>query len=121
VPSIYVVTLGLILSTSIWTTVGCATQSISAEAAAISVGDDKKVVLKEMGPPENRQMQGKLEAWQYCSTGFSKDEYLIVWMADGKVTGMTTYTAVNMASCSGGFREVRWEDAPTISVEVRNR
>jgi len=102
--------------------VGCGT--LDRDAALISHGDTKEQVLRVMGPPDDRQLKGKYEAWQYCQTGagFGYHDYRIFWFHDGRVTGVNSYKSTRPASsCVTDIRQVNWEDAPDVTVEVRNR
>ena len=77
-----------------------------------------------MGEPQNRQFQGENEAWQYCSTdysGFEADHYVLIWLYKGTVTGMQTYRNTLYGSCESFFRTVDWEEAPDVSIEIRNK
>jgi len=89
----------------------------------INSGDSKQSVVDKMGSPDDRQFKGKSEAFQYCTTGtsFGKSTFNIVWLYNGAVTGANTYTVAHAASCMGHFRQINWEDAPDITVEVRER
>lgn len=89
---------------------GCA--SVRSRMARINPGMDKAEVIAIMGNPGDRQFNGNLEAMQWCSTGNFSDDYVIVWLRDGKVTGMNSYNNTVAGMCSGHYRTVRWEDAP---------
>jgi hypothetical protein len=81
----------------------------------IGIGDDKERVLKIMGPPDDRQLRGSNEAWQYCQTGagFGYHDYRVIWLYNGKVTGITSYKSNRAgSSCMTDIRSVRWEEAP---------
>ena len=99
----------------------CAT--VNEAFFTINPGDSKDSVINKMGPPDDRQFQGKNEAFQYCTTGtsFGKSTFNVIWFFDGKVTGANTYTVAHAASCMGHFRQINWEDAPDVTVEVRER
>ena len=101
---------------------GCG--SLQKKAILVNSGDDRERVQETMGVPGDRQFQGTAEAWQYCQTGagFGYHDYRIVWFRDGKVTGVTSYKDTTPASgCTAHFREVRWEDAPDYTLEIRQR
>ena len=49
------------------------------------------LVREVLGAPTDRQVRGAQEAWQYCATGVVQDTFVVVWFAEGAVTGMTTY------------------------------
>lgn len=101
--------------------VSCA--SVNQAFFTIQPGDSKASVLEKMGSPDDRQFKGKNEAFQYCTTGTSlgKSTFNVIWFYDGKVTGANTYTVAHAASCMGHFRQINWEDAPDVTVEVRER
>ncbi|WP_330147098.1 hypothetical protein [Shewanella oncorhynchi] len=46
---------------------GCG--SLDKQSILVNAGDTKEQVLNIMGPPDDRQFQGKNEAWQFCKTG----------------------------------------------------
>ena len=101
---------------------GCG--GLEKKASLVNVGDDKTHVTSVMGTPDDRQMQGKNEAWQYCQTGagFGYHDHRVSWFFDGRVTGMNSYRSTQPGtSCMSGMREIRWEDAPDVTVEVRGR
>ena len=101
---------------------GCATQ-VMTDSIAINHGSTKNDVLNIMGPPNDRQFQGKDEAWQYCNTGFVNDSFVVVWFHDGKVTGTNSYkdSVGNIGFCDSHIRTINWEDKPNISIEIRSR
>lgn len=102
--------------------VGCGT--LNRDAALINHGDTKEQVLRVMGPPDDRQLKGKYEAWQYCQAGagFGYHDYRIFWFYDGRITGVNSYKSTRPASsCVTDIRQVNWENAPDVTVEVRNR
>lgn len=99
---------------------GCA--SVRTRMSRISPGMTKDEVIKIMGAPGDRQFQGNLEALQWCSTGALSDDFVLVWLNDGHVTGMNSYNNhMDGFSCSGFYKTIRWEDAPTASLEIRQR
>jgi hypothetical protein len=102
---------------------GCS-GGLTEDSLRINPGQSKNQVLKIMGPPGNRQFEGKDEAWQYCQTdyvGFSGDDYVVVWFYDGVVTGLTTYKNYLIGDCSAFYKSVRWEDKPDVTIEHRKR
>jgi hypothetical protein len=40
--------------------------SLEKKAVLLNLGDTKEQVLAVMGPPDDRQLKGENEAWQYC-------------------------------------------------------
>jgi hypothetical protein len=96
--------------------------SLRDQSAAISPGDSKEAVLRSMGTPDDRQFQGNLEAWQYGAvTTIGVCEYTVIWLVNAKVVGMNAYRNPSSMGCRAGLRTIRWEDAPTASLEIRNR
>lgn len=100
---------------------GCVTKNKAL--LEINPGDTKASVIKKLGNPENRQFKGKNEAIQYCTTGtsFGVSTFDIIWLYDGKVTGVNSYNLSRAGICSGHFERVKWENAPTHIIEVRDR
>ena len=100
---------------------GCATKNKAF--FDINPGDTKASVIEKLGHPEDRQFKGKNEAIQYCTTGtsFGVSTFDIVWLYDGKVTGVNSYNLHRAGMCSGHFESVKWEDAPDNIIEVRKR
>jgi hypothetical protein len=90
--------------------------SLEKKSALIGIGDDQEHVLKILGPPGDRQLKGSHEAWQYCQTtgaGFGYHDYRIIWLYNGKVTGISSYkSSRGGSSCVTDIRSVRWEEAP---------
>ncbi len=93
-----------------------ACESLGMKSDLIGIGDDTEHVLKIMGPPNDRQLKGRNEAWQYCQTtgaGFGYHDNRIIWLYNGKVTGITSHTSSRGgSSCVMGIPSVRWEEAP---------
>ncbi len=84
-------------------------ESLKAKSARINPGQSKEDIMAILGPPGNRQFNMQQEAWQYCSTGFSADYFLVVWFNQGIVTGMKTYSIYDQfGHCSSFYREVNW-------------
>jgi hypothetical protein len=98
--------------------------SLEKKAALLNLRDTKEQVLATMGPPDDRQLKGENEAWQYCQTGagFGYHDYRVVWFQRGKVTGINSYKSSRPASsCVTDIRPVKWEDAPNTTIEIRSR
>jgi len=70
---------------------GCGT--LDNKTILINAGDSKERVLEVMGVPQDRQLQQKQEAWQYCvsGAGFGYNDHKIIWVNRGVVTGITSY------------------------------
>ena len=73
---------------------GCSTtgsiSDMQAKSMQIHPGTSKDEVIALFGVPGDRSFNGKGEAWQYCSTGFSQDKYMTVWFYEDIVEGLTT-------------------------------
>lgn len=98
--------------------------TLEKKSILINSGDDKNRVLSIMGTPDDRQLQGQNEVWQYCITGagFGYHDYRVIWFRNGMVTGITSYKDHTPASsCVGHFKTIRWEDAPDRTIEIRQR
>ena len=99
-------TITLLIATITLFLVACG--SLEKKSALIGIGDDQEHVLKILGPPGDRQLKGSNEAWQYCQTtgaGFGYHDYRIIWLYNGKVTGITSYKSSREgASC---VRDIR--------------
>lgn len=90
----------------------------------LNSGDGKERVLAVMGVPDDRQLKGDSEVWQYCQTGagFGYHDYRMIWFSSGKVSGVNSYKSTRPASsCVTDIRPVRWEEAPSTTIEIRNR
>ena len=102
--------------------VGCG--SLEKKSALINVGDDKQQVLNVMGTPDDRQMKGQKEVWQYCQTGagFGYHDYRVFAFESGKVTSLSSYKSGRPASsCMTDVRAVNWGEAPDQVIEVRHK
>src|SRR5262249_15994572 len=98
--------------------------TLEKKAVLLNLGDTKEQVLSVMGPPEDRQLKGENEAWQYCQTGagFGYHDYRTIWVFQGKVTGINSYKSSRPASsCVTDIKPIRWEDAPNTTIEIRQR
>ena len=94
--------------------------TLEKKTILINPNDDKARVLEIMGTPGDRQMEGQNEAWQYCisGAGFGYNDHRIIWFNSGRVTGITSYRTT-VSGCTGGFKTIRWEDAPHDIQEYR--
>ena len=101
---------------------GCG--SLDKKVLLINSGDTKEQVTAVMGVPDDRQFKGSNEAWQYCQTGagFGYHDYLVIWFYKGQVSGINSYKSSRPASsCVADIKQINWEEAPDVSVEIRNR
>jgi hypothetical protein len=103
----------------------CAQQApVVTNSAQIFAGMTAGEVQQILGAPQNRQFSGREEAWQYCETdytGMAGDQYVLIWLSEGRVTGLERYTNTLLGTCETYFKQVRFENAPDLTVEVRNR
>jgi len=101
----------------------CATQLLHT-ARTLDLGATQEHVRDILGAPQDRQVRGNQEAWQYCDTGVVQDMFVVVWFVESKMTGMSTYkNAVGDRGffCSSHLQSIRWEDAPQIRSERQQR
>lgn len=93
--------------------VGCA--STGKAVAKLEPGMTKAEVLQIMGQPADRSFRGTDEAWQYQEiAGFGQCKYTTVWIADGKLVGVTTRRGSSVAGCGLGSTPVDWREMPHI-------
>jgi len=112
----------MIITTLLLFLTACGT--LQKKAVLINLGDTNDQVLKIMGPPDDRQFNGKNEAWQYCQTGagFGYHDYRVFWFYDGKVTGVNSYKSSRPASsCVTDIKPINWDEAPDMTVEIRKK
>ena len=100
--------------------VGCGT--LEQKTILLNVGDSKERVLDVMGPPQDRQINGQQEAWQYCisGAGFGWNDHRVIWFNAGQVTGINSYRS-GVSGCRGGIQPAHWESAPNSILEIRQR
>lgn len=118
-PRLSLVQLVGLLSACVIGLSACATQLLSS-ARTIAPGATQEHVKDILGAPQDRQVRGHQEAWQYCDTGVVQDTFVVVWFVESKMTGMSTYkNAVGDRGffCSSHLRAIRWEDAPKSNSE----
>lgn len=72
----------------------------------------KSEVTQILGSPRNRSFRENAEVLQFCRTGNIADEYVNVWLLDGKVKALTNYKDTSGFLCSDDMREVDWGQAP---------
>lgn len=106
-----------------------ATSLIVAAAAALAAcgtlepktnqlgpGDERAKVIAVMGQPGDRQFRGNVEVLQYCKTGagYGYHDFRMVWLKDGRVTGITSYKGHRPgSSCTSSFKQIDWSQNPT--------
>jgi len=111
----------LLLSVALFVTAtGCA--GVQGLTVKVNNGDTKDKVVELMGVPEDRQLKGEQEAWQYSSVvAMGICEYAVVWFDFGHVTGINTYRNASIMGCRSGMRTVNWQEAPDRVIEYRRR
>jgi hypothetical protein len=104
--------------------------SVETKARQVAPGMSSAQVESILGPPPNRQFNGKMEAWQYCQTVrelSDNDTLILIWINNGSVTGMQSISASRGGRGMGGtclnpsFQTVNWQQAPNATIEIRNR
>lgn len=83
-----------------------------AQLAKVEPGMTRAQLSELLGSPQKRTFAGRMEAFQYCSTGLVNDEYTTVWLLDGKVAGLDTEKRDSWWSCEAGFPQIDWSGAP---------
>lgn len=82
------------------------------QVSQINPGMSAAQVRTALGEPGNRSFRGSAEAWQYCRDAFYRDEYQTVWLVEGAVVSLTTYTLSPEGSCAAYYRAIDWGQAP---------
>jgi hypothetical protein len=85
----------------------------------IAPGMSSAQVESILGVPQDRQFNGRKEAWQYCQRAFdisAIDKYLLIWIDDGMVSAMQSYSQPRRGvSCASPlFQTVNWRSGPAI-------
>ena len=105
--------------------ISCASSNSNITASnQISNGMSAADVQVIMGPPQNRQFSGNDEAWQWCATDYTGgggDQFVLVWLNSGTVSGLERYTNTRMGTCETFFKNIQFEQAPDATIEFRNR
>ena len=85
-------------------------------AMGINTGDSQARVREVMGPPQDRQVNGAREAWQYCGTGAVRDGFVAIFFDGGKVSKITPYQGgpMDVGLCRNHFRPIQWEPEPGV-------
>jgi hypothetical protein len=101
------------------TLIATACASKGPAIAKLQPGMTKQQVLTNLGEPADRSFRGKDEAWQYHEiAGFGQCKYTTIWIADGKLVGISTRRGGSVAGCGLGSEPVDWQQFP--SVEARS-
>lgn len=79
---------------------GYLTQQPVQRISLLKPGMSKPEVSHVMGMPARTEFSGTREAWHYCRTGITSDEFAVVIFSDGKVTAARNYT-VTLADTGG--------------------
>jgi outer membrane protein assembly factor BamE (lipoprotein component of BamABCDE complex) len=100
--------------------------SIETKVQQIAPGMSSAQVESLLGPPPNRQFNGRMEAWQYCQPVRNiaeQDTLILIWINNGSVTGMQSLSVPRRGvTCRDpSFQTVNWQQAPDATVEIRSR
>ena len=99
--------IGVVLVVSACTTTG-------TNVAKLDPGMSKERVLGIMGQPADRSIRGTDEALQYQEiAGFGQCKYTTIWIANGKMVGVSTRRGSSVAGCGLGSRPVDWAEMPS--------
>ena len=86
---------------------------VKHKAMELSPGDSKARVLEIMGAPDDRQFNGENEALQYgMVVSIGVCDYTVVWLHDGKTSGITSYRHFSTMGCRQGLQPISWSEAP---------
>jgi len=108
---------------------GCAsmyTQSPLDKATMLDPGMTKQQVQEIMGLPVKSELAGNIQAWHYCKTGYSADEFVVIFFRDGRVVQSQNYyvtlaeTAGATGDCGKFTRRVEFRPADSVE-EIRIR
>lgn len=110
----------ILISLIVFVLFSCGT--LDKKTILINAGDSKESVISVMGVPQDRQLREQQEAWQYCvsGAGFGYNDHKIIWFNKGVVIGITSYRS-HRSGCTGAFRSIKWEEAPDVVIETRER
>jgi len=76
----------------------------------ITVGQPKEKVAELMGQPENTELNGDREAWQFCARDGGANRFVGVFFHSGIVAKTVTYSRLWAGGCTAQFRPVDWTD-----------
>lgn len=87
--------------------------AVKHQAMKLAPGDSKAHVLEIMGAPDDRQFNGQDEALQYgMVVSIGMCDYTVVWLHDGKTSGVTSYRHFSTMGCRQGLKAINWSEAP---------
>lgn len=96
---------------------GCsasARKDVNAASFAIESGmsqSDLMMVMSEY--PAQRTFKGRGTAIQFCSGTGLATKYVVVWLVDDAVEGLTQYQLdTRYMTCDSSWREIDWGQAP---------
>jgi len=94
--------------------------SVGNKSADLEAGMSKAEAKSILGAPGKKDFSGIAEAWQYCSTGYAADNYIIVWLANDEVIATEAYkNTTGVGACSSFFKTINWSNAPKKVIELR--
>jgi len=118
--NIYTIVI-IVFSILLTSCVNSVADTLTKKSISLEPGMSKNELIAIFGLPEKRAFNGSVEAWQYCETGFASDDYFLIWLNNGRVSGIQNYTNTGVGLCSSYFRSINWESAPDTVIEIRNR
>ncbi|WP_413113174.1 hypothetical protein [Thaumasiovibrio sp. DFM-14] len=94
---------------------GCA--KVDYDMSRVNFGDERQVVIEQLGEPGDRQLHGRYEVLQYCTVGggIGTTRFDMIWFHDGNVVGIEDYELTNARMCERHYRAVDWEQAPGMA------
>jgi hypothetical protein len=94
----------LIILISVILLTSCATR-LSKNLYSVDTGMYKTQVISLLGRPEDRQIHGNTEAWQYCD----KDQFFLIWFINGRVhSAYRERNSYRGYDCKDLFRPIDW-------------
>lgn len=108
---------------------GCAamfTQSPLERVALLKAGMTREQVQEIMGPPVKSEFSGSQQAWHYCRTGETADEFSVMFFNDGVLSELHNYYVTSAdvggayGDCSKFTRRVDFRPADRVN-EIRVR
>lgn len=109
--------------------VGCAamyTQSPLEKSATLNPGMTRSQVQEIMGSPVKSEFSGNQQAWHYCKTGASVDEFVVMLFNDGVLEELKNYYVTSKdvggarGDCSKFTKRVEFRPADSVK-EIRVR
>jgi hypothetical protein len=100
-------------------------ESLETKVRLIAPGMSSVQVETILGPPLNRQVNGRMEVWQYCQPVRDlreEDNLFVIWINNGSVFGVQSVSEAPRATvCLSAYEPVNWQLAPDGFVGIRSR